>query len=234
MTSRGKTTPDSTAGSYSPSTGPRSRVTPGWQRQTPALASVDLHQTGITIREFFSPAGRTEHDLSAPYQRASVWDVERQRNLIRSVLLGIPTGVIIRAVNEYDPGRPYYRIVDGKQRIEALTGYADGDFSVPADWWNDRDLADVTDDGQVYFSGLSPSGQIGFKNSTIAVADFNPSSETTYVGAGNGDTGADGGYVHRRRSPDEVLQAEALVYSLINTGGVAHTDAELQRATDLI
>ena len=37
-------------------------------------------------------------DLNAPYQRGSVWTLDMRRNLIKSLLMGLPVGSIIVGV----------------------------------------------------------------------------------------------------------------------------------------
>tara|TARA_R110002051_G_scaffold60546_10_gene110990 strand:+ start:8349 stop:8900 length:552 start_codon:yes stop_codon:yes gene_type:complete len=76
--------------------------------------------------------GRERFDLNAPYQRDSEWTVPRKRELIRSLLMGLPIGAIIINIREGAGAR--YAIVDGKQRIEALRDMADGQIGIPADW----------------------------------------------------------------------------------------------------
>lgn len=79
-------------------------------------------------------------DLSAPYQRGDVWGITRQRNLIRSVIMGVPFGSIV--VNNRAKMSGYrdttQAVIDGKQRITALLAWIDGDLSVPASWFPEQ------------------------------------------------------------------------------------------------
>lgn len=76
--------------------------------------------------------GRERFDLNPPYQRASVWNIPRKRELIRSLLMGLPIGAIIVNIRKDSDAR--YVIIDGKQRIEALRDMADGQIGIPAEW----------------------------------------------------------------------------------------------------
>lgn len=113
-------------------------------------------------------------DLHQPYQRGVVWGLRRQRNLIKSLLMGVPVPAVV--LNNrlaagfthpgYDSDRCWsYAVVDGKQRVTALRGFLNNGFSVPHDWW-DEDA-----DGDVFFDDLAPRQQRGFKNTPIPVAE---------------------------------------------------------------
>ena len=203
-----------------------------WTRQTAPLAEIPLSTLNSPITTFVFPGSREAHGLHAPYQRGSVWDEARQRDLIRSLLMHIPVGAILRAKRSGsgDTDEPYYRIVDGKQRIEAIHAFVDGKLAVPADWFPDVSLADVDGDGTVRWAGLSAQGQRGFGNITIAVIELISDTETTEVPEGEGTHGAGRRYVHRRRNADETLAYEAMVYRLINSSGVDQTAADMANA----
>jgi hypothetical protein len=76
-------------------------------------------------------------DLNPPYQRGSVWGVERKRNLIRSLLMGLPIGAVF--LNSRHIMQPD-RVVDGKQRIEAILDFLGDGLAVPAEWFAETDL----------------------------------------------------------------------------------------------
>lgn len=64
--------------------------------------------------------------LDPPYQRGDVWGVERRRNLIRSILLGLPIGALIfndRFSAEWKGPKAEslkMAVIDGRQRITTL------------------------------------------------------------------------------------------------------------------
>lgn len=77
--------------------------------------------------------------IDPPYQRGVVWGETRQRNLIRSLLLGIPIPSIVindRMTAEW-PGDYCYAVIDGKQRITAIHRFLQGKFSIPGEWLGD-------------------------------------------------------------------------------------------------
>ncbi|OWK28960.1 DUF262 domain-containing protein [Sphingomonas mucosissima] len=65
-------------------------------------------------------------DLAPKYQRRERWEVERQSELIESFLLNVPVPPIYLAEEEYG----VYSIIDGKQRITAVSDYLNNVFSL--------------------------------------------------------------------------------------------------------
>jgi hypothetical protein len=65
-------------------------------------------------------------DLMPKYQRRERWEVERQSELIESFLLNVPVPPIYLAEEDYG----VYSIIDGKQRITAVTDYLNNSFSL--------------------------------------------------------------------------------------------------------
>ncbi|VWX54457.1 DUF262 domain-containing protein [Novosphingobium sp. 9U] len=65
-------------------------------------------------------------DLSPKYQRRERWEVERQSELIESFLLNVPVPPIYLAEEEYG----VYSIIDGKQRITAVSDYLNNSFAL--------------------------------------------------------------------------------------------------------
>ncbi|MCA1408139.1 DUF262 domain-containing protein [Ensifer sp. IC3342] len=65
-------------------------------------------------------------DLTPKYQRRERWEVERQSELIESFLLNVPVPPIYLAEEEYG----VYSIIDGKQRITAVSDFLNGSFAL--------------------------------------------------------------------------------------------------------
>ena len=63
-------------------------------------------------------------DLSPKYQRRERWEIERQSELIESFLLNVPVPPIYLAEEDYG----IYSIIDGKQRITAVSDYLNNGF----------------------------------------------------------------------------------------------------------
>lgn len=168
-------------------------------------------------------------DLTAPYQRGSVWNDEQRRNLIRSLLLGLPIGsVCVSTLHGRDRD---LRVIDGKQRVEAIRAWINGRLSVPLHWfprryWGD-DLGEVGKYTQVYYHGLNRVGQRHFENGTFSLIEFD--CQTKYI------RDQDTGKIKERitLTDEETLSVEALVFDLINFGGVPQTEDDRRRAANL-
>jgi hypothetical protein len=75
--------------------------------------------------------GSPRLDLNASYQRGHVWTHEQRRNLIKSLLEGLPIGAVF--LNERSIMEPIV-VIDGKQRLETIRMFVNNEFSIPANW----------------------------------------------------------------------------------------------------
>lgn len=141
--------------------------------------------------------------MDQPYQRGDVWGLVRRRNLIRSILMGVPIPSIIlndrfsARFKGFDVKKPggAYAVVDGKQRCTTILMFYRDEFAVPASWWAEDEIettVDTEDGPYVTYSGLTRKGEGRF--------DFAP------IGVCQG------------RFP--TLAAERFVFDLVNFGGV--------------
>lgn len=106
--------------------------------------------------------------LDPPYQRGSVWGTRRRRNLIRSLLRGVPTGAIY--LNTRAGADQVWAVVDGRQRIETVQAFLTDQLSVPASWFPaaDVDVTEETSDGPyVRWHGLSDVGRRRFARARL-------------------------------------------------------------------
>lgn len=131
--------------------------------------------------------------LDPPYQRGAVWGLRRRRNLIRSLLLGIPTGAVF--LNRRPIAEDVLAVVDGKQRIETIRMFLDGELSVPASWFpaDVIEAAEETGDGPyVRYPELRSQGRARFDRSSLNV----------------------------QLTDLETVEEEAVLFDLINFGGL--------------
>lgn len=98
---------------------------------------------------------------------------------------------------DFETEGPGYAIIDGKQRVSTIVGFANDEFAVPAEWFPGERVVE-SKDGMVTFSGLSPAGRRFFQNGNISC------SET--------------------RVP--TVEAEREIFDLINFGGVPQGESD--------
>jgi uncharacterized protein with ParB-like and HNH nuclease domain len=77
-------------------------------------------------------------------QREYCWNIEQQRELILSILIGrnIPHCAIMNCINKQDDKKDIYLVIDGKQRILTIFNFIDNKFKI------------IIDDIEYYFSEL--------------------------------------------------------------------------------
>lgn len=153
-------------------------------------------------------------DLDTPYQRGSVWTEQQRRDLIKSLLIGLPIAAIVinqrgsngawrRNNGPLAADQPFYACIDGKQRLTAVKMWMDDELAVPRIWFNSTWVLDAVDGEEVRYSDLTEAGRRITSNMflvPVAVASLG------------------------------TLAQEAEVYRLLNTTGTPHTAEELARA----
>jgi hypothetical protein len=84
----------------------------------------------LIIETMLSPSRIAQYRFDAPYQRGQdIWNLKMKQNLIKSILAGIPVGSVhLVSLSESDE----WNLLDGKSRIEAISGFFKGQFVV--DW----------------------------------------------------------------------------------------------------
>lgn len=88
-------------------------------------------------------------DLSPPYQRLSVWNLEYRQYFIDTILKNYPSPQVFLDVEITDGGRTVYHVVDGKQRLSAILDYLSDQFST-----SPKHSGALL--GEKYYSDLSP------------------------------------------------------------------------------
>lgn len=142
-------------------------------------------------------------NLNPTYQRGPRWENARRVQLIHSILVEIPIPAVVLGLRPDGPGAVSMTasVIDGKQRIQTLYDWFHDELSVPASWFHE----DVIENpgATVTFHDLTIKGQRLFCRRAML-----PTIEAEF------DTEAE----------------EAQLYLLLNTEGVAHTEADLARA----
>ena len=129
------------------------------------LKRLSLSQTNRPVDVFSYWVNEGYLELNPPYQRGDVWGQIRQRNLIRSLMIGIPIPSII--VNDRFAANwgEEIAIIDGKQRITAILRFLDSELHVPAVWFG------FAGSGDISYKFLSLAQQRRFRNIPMSVCE---------------------------------------------------------------
>lgn len=108
---------------------------------------ISANQRVISVFTFWQKEGYL--DLNPPYQRGDVWGIERRRNLIKSLLLGVPIPSVVindrfssNFNSENDNVGQSIVVIDGKQRITTFLMFLNGELSIPREWVENSKLKD--------------------------------------------------------------------------------------------
>lgn len=188
------------------------------------LPEVRLSPLAYTFGHWMPRQDHEHIDLNPPYQRGSVWSVEQRRALVKSLIMGIPIGSLIVSVQP-ETSEVHYRVVDGKQRIEACRAWATDEFGVPGWWFQSENVSDRSLT-EVRWSDMSERGRRHFDMSVhVPALEFRGVIE--YL---RPDPDPKKGWITRRRTDAELLVVEAEVYALVNGGGTPQTPEDMARA----
>ncbi len=88
--------------------------------------TIEASVTTIAVNYLFSLVETGRLDLQPPWQRKDVWSLKKKRELIKSLLHGIPLPSII--LHQKGSNRS---IIDGKQRLSSIMGFMQNDWKLP-------------------------------------------------------------------------------------------------------
>lgn len=69
------------------------------------------------------------------YQRKLVWNIEEKRAFVDSILQGFPVPIILLAQTEKDK-KSVFEIIDGMQRLNAITSFIEGEFDIDCKYFD--------------------------------------------------------------------------------------------------
>lgn len=186
------------------------------------LPTYRLRYTNVSARETARQM-LPQMEIDPEYQRGHVWTVKQRQELIKSWLMGVPTGNITINLRDntgwrenhddlYAGESPWivYGCVDGKQRIETARMWFAGELDVPADWFEEDDIRDEIPKGafDVYVNYLDLILPVQRHHGTSFQFSMIEAQLPT-------------------------LQAEAELFLLVNGGGTAQESEVMQRAREL-
>ena len=77
-------------------------------------------------------------ELNPPYQRRSVWNLKDRRFFLDTVFRGYPCPPVFLHKTLDEDQKTVYAVVDGKQRLQTLFMFADGEIALAADYGDER------------------------------------------------------------------------------------------------
>jgi len=97
--------------------------------------------SGISIQEIYRRYRENQIIVNRRYQRKLVWTENEKVCLIDSILKGYPIPLILFAESTDDSGKQYYEILDGMQRLNAIMGFLENEFSLDGKYFDINQLA---------------------------------------------------------------------------------------------
>ena len=108
------------------------------------------------------------------YQRRSVWSEKDKVRLVETILLKLVIPVLFFWKAETDPetGKSITHIVDGQQRINAISSFIDNEFKLKPQFLLDKTAKERF--GNKYFKDLDQEDKRAFWNYQLMVIDIDP------------------------------------------------------------
>lgn len=101
----------------------------------------ERNSTKLTISEFYDNYTLEKYNFEASYQRKSdVWAEDKKSFLIDSIMKNYPVPAIFMRPIVDKNGKTKYDIVDGKQRLQAIISFIEGQISLTSYFAEDRFL----------------------------------------------------------------------------------------------
>lgn len=115
----------------------------------------------ISISNFYEDFLLDKYNMNPPYQRRSVWSMEKKSFFIDSLLKNLPVPPVFLKRNiDVLTGKTNYAVIDGKQRLSAIIDFIAGEIPVASE--NDDVFYDQSLDGK-FFSDLDEDGLVEYK-----------------------------------------------------------------------
>lgn len=89
----------------------------------------DLTVRGESIERVYGNYQDRRYLVNRRYQRKLVWTLEEKKSFIDSIIKGFPVPIILLAEKSADE-RSLFEIIDGMQRLNAITGFLENEYSV--------------------------------------------------------------------------------------------------------
>ncbi|MCT6719587.1 hypothetical protein DBR23_12830 [Acidovorax sp. HMWF018] len=96
----------------------------------------NLSIKGITVQNIYSQYLLGYYLINRRYQRKLVWSIDEKAKFIDSILNGYPIPMILGANYKKADDSNALEVLDGMQRLNAVTSFIEGEFSVSSHYFN--------------------------------------------------------------------------------------------------
>ena len=97
--------------------------------------------SGVSVQEIYRRYRENQIIVNRKYQRKLVWSEIEKACLIDSIIKGYPIPLILFAEYTGKDGRTYYEVLDGMQRLNAIVGFLENEYSVDQKYFDIKQLA---------------------------------------------------------------------------------------------
>lgn len=142
--------------------------------------------SGISIQEIYRRYRENQIVVNRKYQRKLVWTEDEKESLIDSIIKGYPIPLILFAESTDADGKVFYEILDGLQRLNAIVGFVENEFSWKNKYFDVEQLARAkqAEDEKIFtrqkdVEVLSNAICANFLDYQLAVTSYKSEEETT-------------------------------------------------------
>ncbi|MFJ5340788.1 DUF262 domain-containing protein [Pectobacterium sp. CHL-2024] len=96
----------------------------------------NLNIRGEPIQSIYSEYKQGKYIVNRRYQRKLVWTLEEKQRFIDSLLKQYPVPLFLGVIFDHLSKGKCFEILDGMQRLEAITSYIDGEFNVDGKYFD--------------------------------------------------------------------------------------------------
>ena len=96
----------------------------------------NLSIKGITVQNIYSQYLLGYYLINRRYQRKLVWSIDEKAKFIDSILNGYPIPMILGANYKKSDDNSSLEVLDGMQRLNAITSFIEGEFAVSSQYFN--------------------------------------------------------------------------------------------------
>lgn len=103
----------------------------------------DLTVKGESVERVFGNYQARQYMVNRRYQRKLVWTLEEKRRFIDSLRSGYPVPIVLLAERQGTSGFGQFEIIDGMQRLNAIFGYIENEYSVDGMYFDLNTMAET-------------------------------------------------------------------------------------------